>query len=184
VDSPPGGGGDGDGCGTLSGNLADIVDGLDDAVDLVIGGHNNQRFACMDVDGKAVTMAYHSGRMFTDTDVALDRATGDMTVRSLDNKENYQNDVTPAPDVTALIDRYDGLSAPLANAVIGSVSADITEDEDPAGESALGDVIADIQLAATAPPGFGEAVIAFMNPGGIRADLVAADISAGGGSDW
>jgi 5'-nucleotidase len=173
------GGGDGDGCGTLSGPLYDIVTGLDDAVDLVIGGHTNQRFACMDVDGKAVTMAYHSGRMFTDIDVTLNRVTKDMTVLSIDNKENFQAGVTPAADLTALIDKYDTLSAPLANAVIGTITADITRTNNAAGESALGDVIADAQLTATAPVGFGEAVVAFMNPGGIRDDLFVAEISGG-----
>jgi 5'-nucleotidase len=171
------GGGDGDGCGTLSGPLNDIVTGLDDAVDLVIGGHNNQRFACMDVDGKAVTMAYHSGRMFTDIDVTLNRVTKDMTVQSIDNKENFQAGVTPAEDLTALIDKYDTLSAPLANQVIGTITTDIFRAGNAAGESALGDVIADAQLAATAPAGFGEAVVAFMNPGGIRDDL---DFLSGG----
>jgi 5'-nucleotidase len=168
------GGGDGDGCGTLSGPLDDIVNGLDDAVDLVIGGHNNQRFACMDVDGKAVTMAYHSGRMFTDIDVTLDRMTGDMNVSTIDNKENFQEGVTAAADVTALIDKYDALSAPLANQIIGTVDEDLTEIETLAGESALGDVIADAQLAATESAGKGNAVVAFMNPGGIRADITYA----------
>jgi 5'-nucleotidase len=173
------GGGDGDGCGTLTGPLNDIVLGLDDAVDLVIGGHNNQRFACMDVGGKAVTMAYHSGRMFTDIDVTLNRVTKDMTVQTIDNKENFQAGVTPAPDLTALIDKYDTLSAPLANAVIGEISADIPRANNLAGESALGDVIADAQLTATESAGTGDAVVAFMNPGGIRDDLFFAEISGG-----
>ena len=181
------GGGDGDGCGTLSGNLNDIVTGLDDAVDLVIGGHNNQRFTCMDVDGKAVTMAYHSGRMFTDIDVSLSRQTGDMTVVSLDNTENFQDGVTPAADLTALIDKYDALSAPLGNVVIGSITADITETNKDAtvpdplgtGESALGDVIADAQWSATSGAATGMAVAAFMNPGGIRDDMLFAEISGG-----
>jgi 5'-nucleotidase len=69
------------------------------------------------------------------------------------------------------VDKYRALSAPLANAVIGSITADITRTANAAGESALGDVIADAQLAATAPDGFGNAVVAFMNPGGIRTDL-------------
>ncbi len=172
------GGGDGDGCGTLSGPLNDIVTGLDDAVDLVIGGHNNQRFACMDVDGKAVTMAYHSGRMFTDIDVVLDRQTGDLTVVSINNVENFQRR-RPAADLTALIDKYDTLSAPLANQVIGEITADILRAGNAAGESALGDVIADAQLAATEPFGLGEAVVAFMNPGGIRDDMFSAEISGG-----
>ena len=173
------GGGDGDGCGTLSGNLYDIVVGLDDAVDLVIGGHNNQRFACLDVDGKAVTMAYHSGRMFTDIDTTLDPVTGEMTVRALDNKENFQAGVTPDATVTALIDRYDALAAPLSNAVIGSITEDVTETNNDAGESPLGDVIADAQLAATSSATTGNAVVAFMNPGGIRDDLFFDEIAGG-----
>jgi 5'-nucleotidase len=172
------GGGDGDGCGTLSGPLYDIVTGLDDAVDLVIGGHNNQRFACMDVEGKAVTMAYHSGRMFTDIDATLDRETGELTVSAIDNKENFQDGVTPVASVTALIDKYDKLSAPLANQIIGSVTTDLTEDETDAGESALGDVVADAQLASTSGATTGKAVVAFMNPGGIRADLTFAPSGA------
>ena len=174
------GGGDGDGCGTLSGDLNDIVTGLDDAVDLVIGGHNNQRFTCMDVDGKAVTMAYHSGRMFTDIDVTLSHATKDMTVQSLDNVENFQDGVTPAADLTTLIDKYDALSAPLANQVIGQVTVDLTEAETAAGESALGDVIADAQLSATSSPTTGSAVAAFMNPGGIRADITFTQLGSEG----
>jgi 5'-nucleotidase len=102
-----------------------------------------------------------------------------MTVQSIDNKENFQAGVTPAADLTALIDKYDTLSAPLANSVIGSITTDITETNNLAGESALGDVIADVQLDATSPVGFGEAVVAFMNPGGIRDDLFFAEISGG-----
>jgi 5'-nucleotidase len=45
----------------------------------------------------------------------------------------------------------------------------------------MGNVIADAQLAATAPVGFGEADAAFMNPGGVRADLVYASGAAGEG---
>jgi 5'-nucleotidase len=38
----------------------------------------------------------------------------------------------------------------------------------------LGNLIADAQLAATSPAGKGAAQIAFMNPGGVRADLAPA----------
>jgi 5'-nucleotidase len=110
--------------------------------------------------------------MFTDIDVTLNRVTKDMTVQSIDNKENFQDGVTPAADLTALIDRYDELSAPLANAVIGTTTTDISRSSNAAGESALGDVIADAQHEATMNPGLGDAVVAFMNPGGIRANIV------------
>jgi 5'-nucleotidase len=166
-------------CGTeLTGPIAEIVPLLDDAVDLVIAGHTNDEFVC-EIDGKWVTMADNRGRLFTDIDVKLNRVTKDMTVVAINNVSNLQGGVTPDAVVTALIDKYDALSAPLANAVIGSTTADITRTNNAAGESALGDVIADAQLTATAPVGFGEAVVAFMNPGGIRDDLIFAETPGG-----
>ncbi len=160
-------------CGTqLTGPVADITRGLDDAVDLVIAGHTNDEFVC-EIDGKWVTMADTRGRLFTDIDVTLNRVTKDMTIESIENVPNLRS-VEAAPDVRQLIDKYIDLSAPLANTVIGTITTDITEDETSAGESALGDVIADAQLAATAGVGVGEAVVAFMNPGGIREDLLFA----------
>lgn len=175
------GGEEGDECeGGLSDPLNSIVLGFDDAVDLVIAGHVNDEFVC-EIDGKWVTMADNRARLFTDIDVSLNRLSGEMTIMMIDNVPTFQTGVTPAADVTALIDKYDDLSAPLANTVIGSITTDITEDETAAGESALGDVIADAQLAATEGVGFGEAVVAFMNPGGIRTDLLFAEGPAGEG---
>jgi 5'-nucleotidase len=82
--------------------------------------------------------------------------------------------------LTALIAKYKAIAAPLENRVIGSITADITRTANAAGESALGDVIADAQFDATDDPGFGDAVVAFMNPGGIRADLTYAASGAEG----
>jgi 5'-nucleotidase len=73
------------------------------------------------------------------------------------------------------------IAAPLANRAIGSITATITRTNNAAGESALGDVIADAQFDATNDPGFGDAVVAFMNPGGIRADLSYASSAVGEG---
>lgn len=174
-----GGGAEGDDCdGGLVGPLADIVTGFDPAVDLVIAGHVNDEFVCEHND-MWVTMADGTGRLFTDSDVELDRSTGEMTIAAIDNVPNLNDRagvVAAAPDLTALRDFYEALAAPFGNVVIGSITADITEDENAALETALGDVIADIQLDATDGVGEGEAVIAFMNPGGIRADMVHADI--------
>ena len=166
-------------CGSgLSGALAQIVPAFDDAVDLVIAGHTNDEFVC-EVDGKVVTMADTAGRLFTDIDVTLDRRTKDMTVVSAVNVANLQT-AEDDPGVQALIDKYTELSAPLANAVIGSVTADLTRTNDTEGESQMGQVIADAQLAATAPAGFGEAVVAFMNKGGVREAITFTQSGAEG----
>jgi 5'-nucleotidase len=163
-------------CGTtLTGPIATIVPQFDDAVDVVIAGHTNDEFIC-EIDGKTVTMADNAGRLFTDIDVTLDKKTKDMTVVSVNNVANLQT-ATDDPDVQAIIDKYATLSAPLANTVIGSITGDIVRAANPAGESALGDVIADAQLAATTAPELGGAVVAFMNAGGIRENLVHAQIS-------
>ena len=169
-------GGQNDCNGGLFGPIAEIVPLLDDAVDLVIAGHTYDEFIC-EIDGKWVTMADTRGRLFTDIDVTLNRVTKDMTVVAINNTPNSQAGVTPDPIVTALIDKYDALSAPLANSVIGTITSDLTRTPNAAGESALGDVIADAQLAATTQAGFGEAVVAFTNPGGIRGNL---DFLSGG----
>ena len=83
--------------------------------------------------------------------------------------------------LTTLANNYNALAAPLANKAMGNITAAITRSNNAAGESALGDVIADAQLQATAAPELGGAVIAVMNPGGIRADFTYPSSAAGEG---
>ena len=107
----------------------------------MIAGHVNDEFIC-EVDGKLVTMADTAGRLFTDIDVTLDRQTKDMTVVAVNNVPNLQA-ADDDPEVQALIDKYDELSAPLANTVIGSITADINRVDDassPKGYRIVGDV--------------------------------------------
>jgi 5'-nucleotidase len=163
----------------ISGAIVDIVNNLDDEVDVVISGHTHQPYNCT-IDGKLVTSAFSFGRLVTDVDLVIDRATGEVISKTANNVI-VTRDVAKAEDLTALVAKYDALSAPLANRIIGSITADITRTNNAAGESALGDVIADAQLAATAPAGLGDAVIAFMNPGGIRADLTYLSSPVGEG---
>jgi 5'-nucleotidase len=77
----------------------------------------------------------------------------------------------PDPAVAALIERYRVAAAPIARRVVGSLAGPATREKVPSGESILGNLIADAQLAATRESG---AQIAFMNSGGLRADLVPA----------
>ena len=161
-------------CGTgIDGPVSEVVSMLDPAVDLVIAGHTNDEFVC-EIEGKWVTMADYGGRLFTVIDVTFSRSTGDLTVQSAVNLPNSQDGVTPVPALTALIDKYERLVAPRANAVVGTVTDDISREQNEAGESALGDVLADAHLAATSSPGTGNAVVAFMNPGGIRDEITFA----------
>jgi 5'-nucleotidase len=169
-------GGTFNGCTGISGPIVDIVERLDAEIDAVVSGHTHQAYNCV-IDGIPVTSAASFGRLVTDMDLSIDRRTKEITSIAVNNKI-VTRDVTPAAPITTLIDRYAALSDPLANRVIGTITADITRAQNTAGESALGDVIADSQLAATTPPELGGAQAAFMNPGGIRADLLFAPSGA------
>jgi 5'-nucleotidase len=170
------------GCVGISGPIVDIVERMDPAVDVVMSGHTHQAYNCV-IDGKLVTSGASFGRLVTDVDMTIDRRTGEVVSASANNVIATR-DVPKDGMQTALIAKYQAIAAPLENRVIGSITADITRTVNAAGESALGDVIADGQLEATNDVGYGEAVIAFMNPGGIRADLTYAGSPAGEGDGY
>ncbi len=167
------------GCVGVSGPIVDIVNRLDDEVDLVISGHTHQPYTC-NIDGKAVTSAYSFGRVVTDIDMSVDRGKKDVTSITINNRI-ITRDVAPDPAITALIAEYNAVAAPIANRPIGNITADLTQTLDASRESLMGNVIADAQLAATSSPGTGNAVVAFMNPGGVRAALTYLSSPAGEG---
>src|SRR5262249_17908898 len=114
--------------------------------------------------------------MITRITLNVDRATGRIISTSATN-EVVTRDVPKDPMQTRIVEKYVRLSERTANASAGSAAADLLRKENDAGESSLGDVIADAQLAATSAPGNGGAVAAFMNVGGIRADIAAGGVT-------
>jgi 5'-nucleotidase len=169
VQSQPGGIND---CNGISGPIVDIVERTSQKVDLFVTGHTHQAYNCV-IAGRPVTSASSFGRLLTDIDVTLDRRSRDVVEVAANNQIVTQN-VFKAMDITALIDRYTEIAAPLRDRVIGRIGADITTTTDDSLEQAAGNLIADAQLAATSSAETGSAVAAFMNPGGVRAGFVFA----------
>lgn len=167
------------GCNGVSGAIVDIVNRFDDEVDMVISGHTHQPYNCV-IDGKPVTSAYSFGRLITDIDMRVDKRKQEVTSIAINNRI-VTRDVAKDGDVTALIAKYQAVAAPIANRPIGHITADILRANDASLEQSMGNVIADAQLDATDDPGFGDAVASFMNPGGVRADLVYANSPANEG---
>jgi 5'-nucleotidase len=159
------------------GPLADIIGRSSTEVDLYLTGHTHQAYNCV-IGGKRATSASSFGRVLTDANLRVDRRTGQVVSVSAEN-EIVTQDVAKDAAQTAILNKYTAISAPIANRRIGASTAALTREQNAAGESVLGDIIADSQLAATAPDGFGNAVVAFMNPGGIRTDIDAGDITYG-----
>ena len=157
-------------CPDISGPIVNIVKKLDKAVDLVVSGHTHRAYKCV-IDGRLVTSADKFGTLVTEIELVLDARTRDVVSVEADNLIVRTNAYVKAPEQTALIEAYDALVRPLAERPVGSITASLSRDPDLAGESELGQVIADAQLAATRAHEDGGAAIAFTNPGGIRAGL-------------
>ena len=200
------------GCdGDLAGSdIANIVKQLDNAVDLVVSGHTHAAYNCSagTVDVKTVgtsvvstprtaglpnalgrlvpvTSASAFGRALTDIDLTIDPTTRDVKSVTATNRlvDRTDTTVTPNATVAAIVKAHNDLVSPLANKVIGAISKALPATaSDAACNMPAGDLIADAQLTATASSGFGDAVIAFMNRGGVRSPgLTFASSTAGEG---
>ncbi|QDG52954.1 bifunctional metallophosphatase/5'-nucleotidase [Persicimonas caeni] len=164
-------------CGDIEGPVVDIVKNSSEAVDVFVTGHSHKTYVC-EIDGKLVTSAKSYGRLLTEIDLTLDPETRDVVEKKAVNHVVY-NDKEPAnTQMAELVETYVDKSAAVANRSVGTVTASISREANEAGESALGDVIADAQLAATKAADKGGAQVAFMNPGGIRSSLEAKDATA------
>jgi 5'-nucleotidase len=169
----------------VSGPVTDIVDRTTDDVDLFITGHTHQPYICTAgngslIDGRPVTSASSFGRLVTDIDFTLDHKTKDIENVTADNVV-VRRTQPAAPDIQQLIDSYNAFADPIASRSVGRITADIGRTSAPSGENPLGNLIADAQLADTDDADRGDADIALMNPGGVRADLVFAGSSKGEG---
>jgi 5'-nucleotidase len=164
-------------CPGISGPIVDIVNRFDKSVDVVVSGHTHRAYTCV-IDGRLVTSGDKYGTIVTSIDIKLDPTTRDVASSVADNVIVRSSDYAPDPRQTALIESYQRLSAPIADRPAGSVTETLSRIPNSAGESVLGDIVADAQLAATsANPDVG-AVIAFTNPGGIRADIAKKENGA------
>jgi 5'-nucleotidase len=158
-------------CANFSGGIEPIASRLSPDVTVVVSGHTHQFYNCR-LSGHLVTSAGSFGRMMTRIELTVDRASGRTTGVTATN-EIVTRDVLRDPAVDGIVAKYAVLAEKKADVIVGAVSADIMRRQNPAGESALGDVIADAMLDAAKEPANGGAVVAFMNSGGIRADLAA-----------
>jgi len=162
---------------TADSAILPIAAKLDPQIDMVVSGHTHQPYVCNVPDPRGqqrlVTSASSFGRLFTETDLKYDTRTDDIVRASVKGSNMVvTRDVAKAADETELINRYKTLVAPIAGKVLGRITTDITRTQNAAGESTLGDLIADAQVKdASVVTGGKTPVVAFMNPGGIRSDL-------------
>jgi len=162
------------------GPLKDIVARLDPAIDVVISGHThrftNTLLPARDGTPVLVTQAYSYGIAFSKVDLQIDRRTHKVIAKSARIMPVWA-DVPPGTpgdeDARRLVQSAQSIIQTKVSRVVATLPQALTRATTEAGESILGDLVADSERAAT------HADIALINPGGLRSDLRAGSLTWG-----
>jgi 5'-nucleotidase len=155
-----------------SGVIVDFAERVDDEIDIIYGAHNHT-YANTTIDHKLIIQSYSSGTAFSDVDILIDPMTKDMVEKKAKIVRTYHKGMEPDKEIKEMVDSYRASIAPIINEVIGKSSDELRRKQEKSGESRLGHLIADAQRKAM------ETDFAFVNSGGIRADLDKGDITWG-----
>ncbi|MGY1829883.1 bifunctional metallophosphatase/5'-nucleotidase [Geodermatophilus sp. SYSU D01180] len=147
------------------------------AVDVIISAHTHVPYDCVLPDPagnpRLVTQAGFYGKALTDIRFRVG-SDGDV-IRSTATATNVPvRQTSPDPAVQSIVSYWEARAAEAGNVPVGRQTADLDRayrSGQPVrdSESALGNLVADAQRAAIAG-----ADVAFMNPGGLRADINCA----------
>ncbi|MFI2104290.1 bifunctional metallophosphatase/5'-nucleotidase [Isoptericola sp. NPDC019693] len=173
---------------TADNAFAEIVNAVSPEVDAIVSGHTHLAYDCaFPVDewaGEAVTerpvvSAGQYGYNLNQLVYSVDAATGEVAgveTAVLPLAGNYPADPAVTSIVSDAVAEADVLGAEPLGQIGGAVNrAKLASGaENRGGESTLGNLVAEVQRWATEAPESGAAQIAFMNPGGLRADMVGS----------
>ncbi|MGP5586972.1 5'-nucleotidase C-terminal domain-containing protein [Glutamicibacter ardleyensis] len=176
-------------CGAIAGEKTDygtLIRDVDDSVDAIFSGHTHQAYNC-DIDGRPVIQSHQYGTTLGQISLEINPATFEVAKSTSAliplAEEDANGDWSPLfeanAEVRSIVDQAVEDSEVVGSEPVGQISEDILRGGEEPGsdrgvESTLGNTVADIHLWATSNKEFaGEpAEIAFMNPGGLRADLL------------
>ncbi len=157
-----------EGHGGMRGEIADAARRITAPIDLIVSGHTHTRFQTV-VNGIPIVQAASSGAAVAVAVLTYDRGVGRIVDHHAEVWTTRAGGVMPDSTVAALVERWRAESAEIADRPITELAQTLVRDR--RGESALGDLIADAQRAATGTE------MAMTNAGGIRADLQAGPVT-------
>ncbi|MEU0566461.1 bifunctional metallophosphatase/5'-nucleotidase [Nonomuraea sp. NPDC005983] len=163
-----------DACSAVPGAGNRIATQVDPEIDVVLSGHSHQAYLCKVKDPAGHDRLYSQGgsfgRVITQVDLKVDVKSRDIDRASVvaDNHVVTRT-IEPDGDINDFVKLWKDNVSSVADKPVGKITEEITNKAVPSGESPLGNLIADGQLAATKAGG--NAQIALMNPGGVRAPL-------------
>jgi 5'-nucleotidase len=159
-----------------------IVTGVDSDVDAIVSGHTHLAYNC-EVGGRPVVSAGQYGTNLNQLNFTVDPDSGailDVESNLLQLAGKYPADAATAAIVKDAVAKAEVLGAEVLGRIEAPAKrarlADGTT-ENRGGESTLGNMVAEVQRWATEAPESGGAQIAFMNPGGLRADMTGPSVT-------
>jgi 2',3'-cyclic-nucleotide 2'-phosphodiesterase (5'-nucleotidase family)/predicted AlkP superfamily phosphohydrolase/phosphomutase len=173
--------------GDVGDRIKTIAENLDPGVDVVVSGHTHTTVDTR-VAGKLVVQASSYTRAYDDVRLLLDRRTQDVaaswaSVRpTWTTTEPTSTDPTapaarPDPQVQRIVDAAVAKTSPIVNQVINHAASAVPSQREgganAAGESPMGDLIADAQRE------YAGTQLAFVNTGSIRSGLSAGPVTYG-----
>ena len=164
----------------LRGDIASLAGQLDGEIDVVFGGHTHtyHNIFVENAGGKKmlVTQAWPKGGGFADVELKISATTGEVTRISSKIVTTWADrgpGLRPNPKIVALAEQVETRGNELASQIVARATRPITRTANKAGESALGDLIADAQRQVM------DTDFAFMQIGGIKADILPGGITRG-----
>jgi 5'-nucleotidase len=183
-------------------DFGSIVKGVDDNIDAIVSGHTHLAYDCdfavpgwaaRAVTKRPVVSAGQYGINLNKIVFTVDTATGAVTaktqallpLKSCANSTSCTNYPTD-PATQQIVDQAVADSNTLGAAPLGQIAGPLKRakfsngtTENRGGESDLGNLVAEVQKWATSTPTAGGAQIAFMNPGGLRDDMLGVPPAVG-----
>lgn len=155
-----------------TGDLLRLANNIDEEVDIIYGAHNHAHMNAT-INNKLVVQSYSYGTAFSDVDIEIDPKTKNIVSKRAEIITTFQEGIEPDSEIKQMLENYEKKVEPIVNRVIATTSVNLPAMQNANGESVLGDLIADAQRSTM------KTDFAFMNPGGIRADLDAGEITWG-----
>ena len=157
-----------------------------DEIDAIFSGHTHQSYDC-EIADRPVIQSHQYGTTLGKVSLQVDPETGEVTEADTERialategaDGEWAGNFEANAQVAEIVSNAEAEAEVVGSVKIGAISEDILRGGEEPGsdrgvESTLGNTVADIHLWATSNDDFaGEpAEIAFMNPGGLRADLL------------
>lgn len=176
-----------------------IVLGANDNIDAIVSGHTHLPYNHV-IDGRPVISSGQYGERFSNMEITYNSKSKKIarmqnTLYTMATTFDDRGNVTgwlfePDPALVTLVATATTLANQLGSVVLGTASADFKRAQQPGvvngvpalvenrgGESTLGNFVADVQLWSLNEDGTRDVDVAFMNPGGLRADIAAGQVT-------